>query len=391
METDTKKYDRWSGDKTRNTDLFGKTQISVNLDSGESNSQTKRTIKELPSIIVQNRTRDEDMMDMNNRDSILLNSVRQAADETLNNAAAAAAAANTSDSAFSKPSSASTNSSSGLTNPTATSTGANGANVATDGASSQSAPTQNLETIIMQKLLKHEKKAANGSTVAADSPAAPDSASSSSNSPKSAAQSASSITINKKRPIGADSTDSSTSSSSNNLGAFKQLAISSSSNGDLKNGYYNGNRRNNYDENEVYAMSKKRKLNNGGLFSTPTISPLLSDNNSHELLEVNYLKRNHSDGSASENSSETGGDDFGYYNRGDEFDYTYRSDGDDDMMYQDEMGVDGEDQFIPRVCVQNRPIRFDRITPKLISLMSDVEKEDYIDVCKQLYTEIYEI
>lgn len=364
------KYDRWSGDKTRNTDLFGKTQISVNLDSGESNSQTKRTIKELPSIIVQNRTRDEDMMDMNNRDSILLNSVRQAADETLNNAAAAAAAANTSDSAFSKPSSASTNSSSGLTNPTATSTGANGANVATDGASSQSAPTQNLETIIMQKLLKHEKKAANGSTVAADSPAAPDSASSSSNSPKSAVQSASSITINKKRPIGADSTDSSTSSSSNNLGAFKQLAISSSSNGDLKNGYYNGNRRNNYDENEVYAMSKKRKLNNG---------------------EVNYLKRNHSDGSASENSSETGGDDFGYYNRGDEFDYTYRSDGDDDMMYQDEMGVDGEDQFIPRVCVQNRPIRFDRITPKLISLMSDVEKEDYIDVCKQLYTEIYEI
>lgn len=48
-------------------------------------------------------------------------------------------------------------------------------------------------------------------------------------------------------------------------------------------------------------------------------------------------------------------------------------------------------KFIPRVSVQNRSIRFDRITPKLIGLMSGQEKENYINLCRQLYTEIYEI
>lgn len=132
-----------------------------------------------------------------------------------------------------------------------------------------------------------------------------------------------------------------------------------------------------------------------------------------------FLKRNHSDGSGSENSSETGADDYHYYQRAissglDEDDY-YRDqemalyDDDDDhyhhqrrqhQPYTDyhhddchqDVGADGiiDDEYIPRVYVQSRPIRFDRVTPRLIKLMSVDERDDYINICKQLYTEIYE-
>lgn len=120
------------------------------------------------------------------------------------------------------------------------------------------------------------------------------------------------------------------------------------------------------------------------------------------------LRRNHSDGNGSENSSENSDDyDDDYYGAG-QYDSQYRSDYDDsspidlleangDNMHNrylhenDDGGGDFDDSLIPRVSVQNRLIRFDLITPKLINLMNQNEKDDYINICKQLYTEIYEI
>lgn len=46
---------------------------------------------------------------------------------------------------------------------------------------------------------------------------------------------------------------------------------------------------------------------------------------------------------------------------------------------------------VPRVTVQNRNYRLDKLNPYLINQMNDIEKEFYINVCRQLYTEIYEI
>ena len=47
--------------------------------------------------------------------------------------------------------------------------------------------------------------------------------------------------------------------------------------------------------------------------------------------------------------------------------------------------------FMPLVTVQTKPVRLDRVTPKLINMMSEPEKDYYINVCRQLYTELYEI
>ena len=55
-------------------------------------------------------------------------------------------------------------------------------------------------------------------------------------------------------------------------------------------------------------------------------------------------------------------------------------------------GNDDEDDIsVPRVTVQNRNYRLDKLSPYLINQMNDAEKEFYINVCRQLYTEIYEI
>jgi hypothetical protein len=78
------KYDKWSGDKTRNADLLGQTRISINFDSQNAQAGANHKAKELPAILLFNRTQDtEDQLDTNNRDSILLNSVKMAADETI--------------------------------------------------------------------------------------------------------------------------------------------------------------------------------------------------------------------------------------------------------------------------------------------------------------------
>jgi hypothetical protein len=50
-----------------------------------------------------------------------------------------------------------------------------------------------------------------------------------------------------------------------------------------------------------------------------------------------------------------------------------------------------EDLCVPRITVQNKYYRLDKLNPKLINQMNDLEKEFYINVCRQLYTEIYEI
>ena len=56
-------------------------------------------------------------------------------------------------------------------------------------------------------------------------------------------------------------------------------------------------------------------------------------------------------------------------------------------------GVDStiESDFMPLVSVQSKAVRLDRVSPKLISMMTDSEKDYYINVCRQLYTELYEI
>lgn len=213
---------------------------SVNLSTGDgSNSAEKRVAKELPSIISQNRVRDEEN---DNRDSMLLNSVRQAADETINNtvvAAVVAAADSSSNSGFAKPGQPA---SSGLTGGLTTSL-LNGTTTTADSSTTQSSSQpQNLEVVIMQKLLKHEKKASGQPTNG--QPDSPDS-SSTSNSPKTLPDPVSSIMITKKRTVN-DTTD-----------GFKSSTSSSA-------GFYHSNvpSRSHLDESDVYA--KKRKLNNGG-------------------------------------------------------------------------------------------------------------------------------
>lgn len=70
----------------------------------------------------------------------------------------------------------------------------------------------------------------------------------------------------------------------------------------------------------------------------------------------------------------------------------------EDTFYSDDLdssnSLDNEnddDSMLPRLTVKNKYVRLDRITPKLINLMNEVEKENYINICRQLYTEIYEI
>jgi hypothetical protein len=160
------KYEKWSGDKTRNLDLLSQTRVSINFDAvdgGGGNGQARRPQKELPSILLLNRTEEDDMTSRD-RDSILLNQVRAAADETIINMNAAATSP-------SKPPT-STESNGPLSSKLASSsnlTAANGANptvatiVSSGTISSAATSVANLEQSIMQMLLKHEKKTASAS------------------------------------------------------------------------------------------------------------------------------------------------------------------------------------------------------------------------------------
>jgi hypothetical protein len=46
--------------------------------------------------------------------------------------------------------------------------------------------------------------------------------------------------------------------------------------------------------------------------------------------------------------------------------------------------------FMPKISIRNKLFRLDLVTPKLINCMNDSEKENYINICRQLYSEIYD-
>ena len=61
-----------------------------------------------------------------------------------------------------------------------------------------------------------------------------------------------------------------------------------------------------------------------------------------------------------------------------------------------EMGMDHDNEFIDEddlysVRVDSQLVNIDQVTPQLIHKMSKIEKETYIDKCRQLYMAMYEL
>jgi hypothetical protein len=50
-----------------------------------------------------------------------------------------------------------------------------------------------------------------------------------------------------------------------------------------------------------------------------------------------------------------------------------------------------DDHIIPRVPLRNTYVRLDRVTPRIIKMMNEREKDCYINMCRDLYSVIYEI
>lgn len=263
--------DKWSGEKTRNTDLFGQTRISINFDSTDlANGLNARPKKELPAILVTNRTNENDYDLPTSRDSELLNSLKIAADATLNH--------NKPDTQMPVQQD--------LTLQT---------NVNRQSSTLLNISNTNLESIIMQKLLIHEKKNSDGNTNV--------------------------ILLNKKRDFETTKTG--------------------------------------YEDTSKVSLNKKRKLN--GLQSYKSYS----DGSDRELDEQD-----------------------------DESNSYYTENSNTNLNSNDESSINNEldyDPYVPLVSVQNKCYRLDKLNAYLINLMNDSEKERYIDICRQLYTEIYEI
>jgi transcription initiation factor IIE alpha subunit len=229
------KFDKWSGDKTRNVDIFGQTTISINFDSADGPSNLNRKNKELPSILLLNRTQEDDLDNANNRDSILLNNVMKAADEI---SLATANNLNSNDKALIEtpqhltPSvnTASNNkiNTSSVSNSTTTNS-LNGNNI-----------LNNLESIIMQKLLKHEKKI-DSTSINNDSNININDFNDETKASHQTSKSSSSLTITKKRNL-----DENTDSSIQQISKFNVHSNSNIEKNDMLN-------------------QKKRKLNSGGL------------------------------------------------------------------------------------------------------------------------------
>lgn len=317
---------KWSGDKTRNTDLLGQTRISINFDSNEPNSNAKQK-KELPSILLDHATNDDDW-DHYNRDSQLLDSIKMAADETLNNS-------NQSTSTL-KPKSDLNGGDSSASVPNTHSV------VNQQQSGKQTNVVINLEVAIMQKLLIHEKKKTGGCDSSDASPAATDSNSSFSNkSMKRDYESTADLVKNNRK--------------------LAEL----NSNG---NGYHNG------DGEHSLSFNKKRKLNNGEI-----VSDMIPNKNGHNHNHGFHKTTNHSPNNINLYHSKS-------YSDGSD-----RDDPEDDESNSYFETEDDSDMCVPRVTVQNRNYRLDKLNPYLINQMNDTEKEFYINVCRQLYTEIYEI
>lgn len=285
---------KWSGDKTRNTDLMGQTRISINFDSADgSSSLNSRPKKELPAILLSNRT-NEDQYDTTSRESELLNSLKNAADATLSH---------------SRNESATIQSNNELTQMNAANASSRQSATVT-----QLSNTTNLETIIMQKLLIHEKKNTEGLTTQVNS-----------NQFNATLQA-------KKRD-------------------FETTKLNNKSGGLLLD-----------DKN---SAPKKRKLNNGTLLSYKSYS----DGSDREMDEQDdesnsYYTDNNS------NTMNLNDNDESSSNNNDQMDY---------------------DPYVPIVSVQSKCYRLDKLNTYLINSMNPSEKERYIDICRQLYTEIYEI
>jgi len=274
---------KWSGDKTRNTDLMGQTRISINFDSsdGSSSSHPSRPKKDLPAILLSNRTNENDYdTSSSSRDNELLNSLKMAADATLNHHKQDTAS-----------SSASLQANPDLAHSNAT-------NLNRQSSTLANISNTNLESIIMQKLLIHEKK-----------------------------NSAPEANALKKRAL-------------NDLNKTGTAQL--------------------YDE-KTASLAKKRKLNNGGLSYKS-----YSDGSDRELDEQD----DESNSYYTDNSN------------------TILNDNDESSSNNNDMDYE---TYVPLVSVQSKFYRLDKLNTYLINLMNDSEKEHYIDICRQLYTEIYEI
>jgi transcription initiation factor IIE alpha subunit len=304
------KFDKWSGEKTRNVDLFNQTRISINFDStdGSSSSLNSRPKKELPAILLSNRT-NEDQYDTNSssRDSELLNSLKIAADATLIHSRTETASTSTNHNNNTNTSNTITTNNNNTNNTNSELSAINNKQSST----LTNLSNTNLESIIWQKLLIHEKKNTEPSTPSTLSNG-----------------SFLNGVMNKKRD-------------------FETLNKSQP-----KTGHY-------LDDKNL-LLNKKRKLNNGGL---------------------SY--KSYSDGSDRELDEQD-----------DESNSYYTDNSNTNLNDNDESSNNNEldyDPYVPVVSVQSKFYRLDKLNTYLINLMNDSEKERYIDICRQLYTEIYEI
>jgi len=228
---------KWSGDKTRNTDLLGQTRISINFESTEQSGGNVRQKRELPSILLEHATNDDDW-DHYNRDSQLLDSVKMAADETLSNNNNKTSTANNNN----NNSSQSNSNLKAKIEPSGGESGAPGVNslvTSQVGVGNKQSGVVNLEVAIMQKLLIHEKKKSTaGESSAESSPA--DCSSFNGKSMKRDYESTADLAKSRK---------------------LSEL-----------NGYHNGEG----DSNS--SFTKKRKLNNGGMWKFISLLTLYKQN-----------------------------------------------------------------------------------------------------------------
>lgn len=324
VKFDSMGMSKWSGDKTRNTDLIGPTRISINFDSIDSqNKNSVRQKRELPSILSEHATTDEDW-DLYNRDSQLLNSIKTAADETLYN--------NTN--LKSKPDISVDKELGSISHTNNTLSNQHSSNLNNNNKQS----VVNLEVTIMQTLLIHEKK-------------------------------------NIKMPSETNNIDQTIDNLNKSLILPKKRDFDSIDLAKSRNFVELNHNGNNYKTVKSCLVTdhiedqnfKKRKLNNGETISDSKQLPNgFYKTNINSSNNVNfYHSKSYSDGSDRDDPEEE--ESNSYYND------------------------DNTEPLIPRITVKNRSYRLDKLNTCLINQMNDTEKEFYINVCRQLYTEIYEI
>jgi len=203
----------------------------------------------------------------------------------------------------------------------------------------------NLEVIIMQKLLIHEKKSSGNGGGENDSVVGP-------------------LTPSKKRDYESCNMAGSDLKTNRRLSEMKLNATS----------FVN--------DDEASLFSKKRKLNNGDIVSIN--GNIGSSDGSKQALKLNNGYQNGSSGSYPPNNTNL-------YHQKSYSDGSDRDEQEDDESMNSYYNENDEDLSMPRVTVQNKYYRLDRLNPSLINQMNDAEKEFYINICRQLYTEIYEI